>query len=272
MDKKHFYREIIWECGCYTAVSIFPVYKRPGVRRSKCKPTSEIQKFLNDKHSREHLKRLVHLNFTKDDYFIGLDYMQSCLPNDDAVAKRDVQNWLRRIKRLYQRYGGELKYIMAYERAERGRPHFHVIINNIGVPEKLIRDKWTFGRTDMDPLQFDENGVVGLSMYISKNDLFSKRWCASKNLIQPRPKTRDYSYSRKMVEAVRIEDHSVIQKQYGENAHVISCEVTNNQVNRADYIYLEMFDYERFIKITGQQRYERKIKKDKTPSRTPARE
>jgi len=161
MDKKHFYREIIWECGCYTAVSIFPVYKRPGVRRSKCKPTSEIQKFLNDKHSREHLKRLVHLNFTKDDYFIGLDYMQSCLPNDDAVAKRDVQNWLRRIKRLYQRYGGELKYIMAYERAERGRPHFHVIINNIGVPEKLIRDTYRKEKAeDALTITKNENGFA----------------------------------------------------------------------------------------------------------------
>ncbi len=272
MKEKYFYREITWECGCYTAVAIFPVYQRPGIRRSKCNPTSDIQKALNDKHSREHLKRLIHLNFTKDDYVIGFDYANNCLPENDRQAKRDIQNLLRRIKRLYNKYSAELKYVMVYERSENGRPHFHVIMNNAGIPEALIRDKWSFGRTDIDPLQFDETGVAGLSRYISKSNLFAKRWCASKNLTQPRPKSRDYSLTKKMVNAVRIEDHQEIRKHYGENVNIISCDVFNNEVNRADYIYLELFDYQRFIEITGQKRYERKIKKDKSPTRTPARE
>lgn len=272
MKNKVFYREVIWECGCYKTVAMFPVYKRPGVRRAKSAPSSDVQKKLNDKHSREHLKRLIHTNFTEGDYVIGLDYATGCLPQDDAQAKKDVQNYLRRIKRLYLKHNEDLKYIMVYERSENGRPHFHLICNNVGIPEALIRDKWTFGRTNIDPLQFDENGVVQLSRYISKNNLFSKRWCASKNLKQPKIRTRDYTLTKRVVDAVKIEDKSVIRRAYGENVNIINCQIYNNDVNRADYIYLEMFDYIKHCKETGKKRYERKIKKDKSAVRTCARQ
>lgn len=268
MKDKMFYREVIWECGCYKTVAMFPVYKKPGVRRAKSAPSSEVQKKLNDKHSREHLKRLIHTNFTENDYVIGVDYSTECLPEDDAQAKKDIQNYLRRLKRLYLKHSAELKYVMVYERSESGRPHFHVICNNAGIPEALIRDKWTFGRTNIDLLQFDESGVVQLSRYISKSNLFSKRWCASKNLKQPKMRTRDYSLTKKMIEAVKIEDADAIRKAYGENVNVINCQIFNNEVNRADYIYLEMFDYTKHLELTGKKRYERKIKKDKTAART----
>lgn len=270
-SRKMFYREVRWECGCYQTVAIFPVYQKPGMRRSKCAPTSDVQKKLNDKHSREHLKRLIHLNFTEGDHVIGFDYAENCLPDDDAQAKRDIQNLLRRLKRLYSRHGAELMYVMVYERSEKGRPHFHVICNNAGIPEALIRDKWNFGRTDVDPLQFNENGVVQLSQYLSKSNLFSKRWCASKNLKQPRAKTRDFSLTKKLVEAIRIEDAAEIRKTYGENVNIINCDIINNEVNRADYIYLEMFDYALFCDSVGKKRYERKVKKSKFAARTDAR-
>lgn len=270
MGEKFFYREMIWECGCYQAVSIFPVFKKAGIRRSKCKPTSEIQQKLNDKRSIEHLTRLIHTNFTENDHVIGLDYAGNCLPEDDVQAKQDVVNYLRRIKRLYRKHSSELKYIMVYERSEKGRPHFHLILNNIGVPETELRAKWQYGRTEIEPLQFDECGVVGLSRYVSKSNLFSKRWCASKNLKQPKAKSRDYTLSRKIVDAVRREDADVLRSIYGDGINIIRCDVFNNEVNRADYLYLQMFDYSRHLDITGKKPYTR-IKKDKTAVRAPAR-
>lgn len=271
MKSKMFYREVVWECGCYKTAALFPVYQKANTRRSKSAPSSEIQKRLNDRRSREHLKRLIHMNYTEGDFVVGLDYAPECLPEDDAAAKRDVQNWLRRLRRVYTLCGEELKYIMVYERSETGRPHFHVICNNIGISEKILREKWNYGRTNVDSLQFDENGVVQLSRYISKSNLFSKRWCASKNLKQPKAHVRDYKLTKKLVEAVKTEDAIVIRKLYGENVNIINCQLFNNDVNRADYIYIEMFDYVSFCKDTGKRRYERKIKKDKSAARTGAR-
>lgn len=269
MKEKYFYRELTWTCGCYKTVAIFPVYQKPGARRAKCCASSEVQKKLNDRHSREHLKRLIHNNFTEDDHVVGLDYDESLLPEDDNIAKSDIRNFLRRLKRLYKKYSEELKYVMVYERSEKGRPHFHLICNNVGIPEKLIRDRWGFGRTDIDPLRFNERGVVQLSTYISKSNLFSKRWCASKNLKQPeQPRVRNYELSKKMVRSIMIEDLSVVRAKYGENMNIINCSLWNNDINRADYIYLELFDYVNHCRIVGKKRYERKIKKDKSAVRT----
>lgn len=269
-DKKLFYRERIWECGCYTDVEIFPVYQKAGVRRAKCNPSSEVQAKLNEKNAIKKLTRLLHLNFTENDLVIGLDYTEDCKPFSDAQMKSDLQNYLRRIKRLYDRFSEVLKYIAVSECSETGRAHFHITINKSSVPEALIRDKWSFGRTEIEPLQFDENGVVGWSRYITKSKLFAKRWCASRNLKQPTPRVRDYSLSPKKIELFRIEDLKTIQLSYGHDVHIVDCSVYNNDVNRADYIYIQLFDLEKHIRLTGKKRYERKIKKDKSAARTGA--
>ncbi len=241
-QRKMFYRERVYTCGHYKHVEIFPVYQRAGVRRSKCNPTSDVQKKLNDKHSKEHFMRLLHENFNQDDYVIGLDYRESCLPEDDTAAKKDITNFLRRVKRLYKRFSEELKYIMVYERSERGRPHFHVIMQNAGIATSLIRSLWYYGRTEIEPLQYDEDGIMGLCKYVTKGNLFKKRWCASKNLRQPVPVDSDYKLTQKKVKAFQIEDLKEIRNSYGDG-NILSCNVYNNDVNRADYISIVMFDY-----------------------------
>lgn len=269
-DRKLFYRERIWECGCYTDVEIFPVYQRAGVRRAKCNPSSEVQARLNEKNAVKKLTRLLHLNFTENDLVIGLDYTEECKPFSDDQMKKDLQNYVRRIKRLYNTYSEELKYIAVSERSETGRAHFHITINRTSVSEALIRDKWTFGRTEIEPLQFDENGIVGWSRYITKSKLFTKRWCASKNLKQPSARVRDYTLSKKKIDLFRIEDGNAIRMTYGNDVHIIDCSVYNNDVNRADYIYLQLFDLEKHIRLTGKKRYERKIRNGKSAARTGA--
>ena len=269
MKKKLFYRERTWTCGHYKEIEIFPVYQKPGIRRSKCKPSSEIQKQLNDKHSKAHFKRLVHLNFTEGDCVIGLDYTEGCLPDNDDMAKRDAQNWVRRLRCLYKKLGSELKYIIVYERSDEGRPHFHALINDIGIEIKRLQQLWTYGRTEVDSLQFDNSGVVGLSKYYSKGKLFYRRWSGSKNLKQPEPDDKDYKYTNKAIAALKIEDPEEIRKIYGDG-YIVNCEIRNNDINRADYINIVIFDYVAFYNEVGKKAYQM-IKKDKTTALTPAR-
>ena len=42
-----FIRESVYVCGNYMDADIYPVFQKPGRRRSRCKPTSEIQRRLN---------------------------------------------------------------------------------------------------------------------------------------------------------------------------------------------------------------------------------
>ena len=45
-----FNRESVYVCGDYMDGDIYPVFQAPGKRRSRCKPTSEIQQKISPHH------------------------------------------------------------------------------------------------------------------------------------------------------------------------------------------------------------------------------
>ena len=61
------YRQKKYHCGEYVEVAIYPVYTKAKGRGKRCKPTSEIQKRLNQRHAEGKLRRLLHTNFTDAD-------------------------------------------------------------------------------------------------------------------------------------------------------------------------------------------------------------
>lgn len=191
-----FYRSLEHYCGEFLEVDGFPVwpkvYVRSRKRRAKCQPSSEAQEKYNAKCAERKLVRLIHANFTDADYSVGLDYRDECLPDTDEQIKRDAQNFLARLRRLYGKYGVELRYICVSAHGKRGgRPHHHLIISG-GVPVEEIKAKWKKGRRHCEELQFDQDGVADLADYIIRQaEVWSKRWCASKNLRHPEPEQND---------------------------------------------------------------------------------
>jgi hypothetical protein len=125
------YREKRYYCGEYLDVFIFPVYSsgKRGSRGRKGKPTSAAQKKLNQRHREEKLVRLLHANFTPEDLELHLTYAEQ--PEDDEAAKRELANFLRRVRRYRKKNGLEpLKYIAVTERGKQGgRYHHHVTLN-----------------------------------------------------------------------------------------------------------------------------------------------
>lgn len=203
---RRLYREQINRAGGYMDVSVYPVFATPGKRKSRFKPTSEVQAKLNERNSKKALIRLIHRNFTQNDIALHLTYNDSSLPGTVEEALRDVQNFLRRVKRIYQGSGMELKYIWVCEKGEKSnRVHHHLILNTITVDEEILtrfarRNKinekecslrtiiemlWNKGYANTKRLQFGENGVEGLAHYITKQKLFFKRFNTSKNLKKP---------------------------------------------------------------------------------------
>lgn len=176
------FREHIYYTGQYAEVEVFPVFPKPRARKHKFQPSSELQELINQNTAERKCMRLIHANFTGDDYCIGLSYSALFEPFHIGQVKKDIKNFLRRLKRRYFKLGVELKYIYSIEQASRF--HVHLICNN-GMTRDEIEKCWGMGYANADRLQFSEFGVMDLSNYVQKQRLTYRRWVSSRNLIQP---------------------------------------------------------------------------------------
>lgn len=186
------YREKKYYCGEYLEVDIFPVFEYQKGRSKKRKPTSETQKRLNQRNAERKLIRLLNTNFTKRDIRFDLTYKDELCPCTPEDAQREMQNFLRRVKRYRKKNGlPDLKYVAVTEIGKRnGRVHHHIVMNG-GIDVTELAEIWGRGYTTAKPLQFDEYGIVGIAKYLVKEPVLKKRWCASRNLEQPKTSQRD---------------------------------------------------------------------------------
>jgi len=242
------YREKKIYSGKFLEVEIYPISdkekKKP--RGKKIKESLPKQKNLNNKNAKKHLIRLLNTNFTDEDLVLHLTYSNENLPKNEEEARRDVTNYLRRIKHYRKKNNlPPLKYIAVIEYKEpegkkKGiRIHHHIVMNKMDrdIAEKL----WGKGRANADRLQADEYGYEALARYISKDPKGSKRWTQSKNLKQPIIKINDSRYSRKKIEqlASSPEDRFLFEKLYPGYIFT-SCEVEQNDITPGKYIYIKM--------------------------------
>lgn len=213
------YREKKYVCGEYLDVFIYPVFEAgtlSGGKRVKRKPSTDAQKKLNQRHREEKLVRLLHANFTPDDLEIHLTY-EGAQPENDEEAVRNLRNFIRRIQRMRKKLGlPPLKYIAVTERGgQGGRYHHHVTLSG-GIDRDELEKLWTHGYANSRRLQFTEEGLAALGHYIVKSPVGKKAWTASKNLVDPEPRTRDGRISgRKARElAENIQDNTRFEKLY----------------------------------------------------------
>ena len=180
------YSEKKYYCGDYLEVDIYPVYKKQRGRSKKAKPTSEIQKKLNQRNAERKLIRLLNTNFTKRDIRFDLTYDEDHYPNSPEEAQKQCQNFLRRVKYARAKRGlPALKYVFVTEIGrDKGRLHHHVVMSG-GMDITELAEIWGRGYTAAKPLQFNEQGITGIAMYLVKEPILGKRWCGSRNLSKP---------------------------------------------------------------------------------------
>lgn len=180
------YREKKYICGDYLEVDIYPVYKYQRSRSKKAKPTSEVQKKLNQRNAERKLIRLLNTNFTEHDIRFDLTYDKDHCPSSPEEAQKECQKFLRRVKYARSKSGlPALKYVFVTEVGKRsGRLHHHIVMSG-GMDINELADIWGRGYTSAKPLQFNEQGITGIAMYLVKEPILGKRWCASRNLSKP---------------------------------------------------------------------------------------
>lgn len=237
-----YYREKQYVCGDYIDVQVYPVYAKPGQRRSKAKPSSEVQEKLNAENSKKHFIRTVHTNFTNRDYAVHLTYADAFMPQDAERAKKDIQNFLKKLKRRYKALEKELKYVWVAEIGVRSRRmHFHVIVSG-GLSRDEIEELWGFGYANAKRLRFNEHGIAGLASYMTKQKLLFKSWSGSRNLKKPIVKTNDYKYSQKTVKDIVEHEQVLLFCSFYPGLSVSSFNATENYNNGGFYISARMFN------------------------------
>ena len=215
------YRVKTIKSGKMLECEIYPVWKSKGeaVRAKKEMESRKAQKNLNDKNAKKIIIRKINSNFTEEDIMATLTYEGS--PPDEKQARKDIQNYIRRIREFRRKNGlPELKYIYVIEFETEGnskkRIHHHILMNSMDrdVVEKL----WNKGYANSKRLQPNEFGLEGTARYITKDPKGTKRWCASRNLVDPK---------------VTIADHKITKRQAGKIA---------KNPNDAQAVFEKMYD------------------------------
>lgn len=193
-------RKRIRHCGRYGIQSDFRQVayysytptRAPTGRRRKSQTSTPKQRALNNKRSVRYLEALTHANFGKGDLLLGLSYAEEYAPEDEAEAKKEFGNFIRRLN--YRRKKKNLppaRWIAVTEISKKGRIHHHVIMD-----ARLDRDEveeiWGRGYANTKRLKPDpREGLLPVIGYIAKTfkedgrPKGRRKWDCSKNLIRP---------------------------------------------------------------------------------------
>lgn len=180
-------------------------------RGANIKRSDRKQRKRNSKNSREYLARLIMTNFTKGDMRVDLTYGGA--EPDAEEAKKNIDNFLQRARRLYKKKGEELKFILATEHKQH-RIHHHLLINFIKgkIEEDDIAALWPYSKLNYRSTRKFDGGPEDarrLAWYITKEtdktigdeDSIQKvRYRCSRNLMKPDVK-KEVIYSRKWAES-----------------------------------------------------------------------
>lgn len=190
-------------------------------RQKKTRASPPAVKKLNDKYSREYFEWLLYNNFGANDYHVTLTFENAPPPEQ---ARRDLNNYIRRLRRLYKKNQIELKYLYVTE-GKKGntRLHFHIIVNG-GIDRSLIEDAWKLGYANADRLRVDANdGLCALSKYLMKSQKEAEKneraWNGSNNLIRPLTVIDDNIISRRRMRKIQDAQRNDEVKEIVENIY-----------------------------------------------------
>lgn len=145
---------------------------------------------MNLIYAYQKLELLLYANFGLRDLYITFTYAPQYLPRNREEARKRMQAFWRRLRKLRKDAGKDLKYIYVTEHKHGdGRWHHHAVVNASGEDYDLIRELWGQGSVSFTPLRIDrEKNFESLARYFCKEqrDKVGERlWSCSRNLKKP---------------------------------------------------------------------------------------
>lgn len=237
------YRTRTTVAGPRLEAEVYPVFGRSTEaflrRAKKTNVTPERQQRLNHERSVRHLIQLVDGNFTAEDIHLTLTYSQA--PTYER-AQKDMRNFLLKVKRLRKkREMSQLKYIYTIEGDEdrtKQRIHIHLLMNG-DMDREELEGIWAKGYANADRLRPDENGLEAIARYLVKQQRNRRKWCASRNLKQPKSRTSDSRCSNARVKRIAFDMQSEAKEQMEKiypGYQFVKCSVRFSDVISGAYI------------------------------------
>lgn len=202
------YRAKTIKAGDVLECEIYPIWNTQNeIRKAASRASSDAQVKLNAKNARKTLVRKINANFTEEDLCVTLTYKGEA--PDEEQARKDIRNYMRRIRDHRKKHGlPALRYIYVIEfveaiafeamAAQKKRIHHHVVMS--GMDRDEAERLWGKGYANTRRLQPNEFGMEALARYMIKDPKGGKRWCGSKNLIDPKVTIADTKISKRQVE------------------------------------------------------------------------
>ena len=181
-----------YQYTCMAGLTVFRSIKsvasssREKRRGEKNKPTREAAMKANQKAAEKKLAMKLNHNFKPGDYHITLTYDGEAPTPEEA--RKDKQNFLRRLKYECDKIGIEFKRIDVTEYLN-ARIHHHMVITHMD--SDIINRAWKKGHVYFSTLN-NTGDYSGLAMYLIKET--SKTFRDDSN-----PNKRRYSQSRNIV-------------------------------------------------------------------------
>ncbi len=229
-------------------------------------------------------EQLVHANFGHGSHHICCTYELeewdadrskiTCRDREDA--KRDVRNYIKRLRRMLKRHGcdmGEFRWIVctvtkeSLKEAVNPRPdvhHHHLLVH--GIPEHLRAEAeklWDMGACNADRLQEDRStGVARMAGYIARQEgsangerAGEKSYSCSRNIIRPEEKVSDVKVSRRRMSLiaadVRANGREVFEKVWPGYRLTEEPKVLTSEFVAGAYIYARLRVSETTIRRKG---------------------
>lgn len=238
--------------GDQLEIEIYPEFSR-GERacipdEARRKKQRQAQKNLNEKNSRKMCERVIEENFGDRDIWATLTYTDDNMPESMEEAQKNMQNYIRRLNYQRKKRGlGNTRYVYVTECSEKGRWHHHIVLDG-DADMDTVENVWKLGkRNEVRRLQKDENGLVGMARYITKDKgkkgKYQKAWTGSKGLRKPQEKVNHYKTKQRDVDKIvrgeiKVQDH--LTRWYGQEYEFAESEVRYNKFNGRFYIYGRM--------------------------------
>lgn len=230
------YRTKTVRAGDFLYVSMYPLIGQNTDRVQKAKldewmAEKDKNARLKAKYTRYNNKRritefeqLVHANIVPGDLHVSCTYeKQNYMDYRNLIfrtredAKREIRNYIRRVKRLLKRYGADLNEfrwicvtVSKQKCQEAARPlpdvhHHHLLFH--GVPQELrcdVENLWREGYCNADRLRESSDGFAEVASYVARQESSAngenageRSYTTSRNIIRPLVTTSDSKLSRR---------------------------------------------------------------------------
>lgn len=238
--------------GKHLEVELYPVTAHGHLRERKRKLSSSAQRKLNEKNARKKLERLINSNFQRGDTIITLSYRAELRRNlDYAAVVRDVQNYLRRVKRWRNSHGlPYTKYIYVVELAGSDNWHAHLIMS--AMPREVAENLWlnadfvnskSFQPTAQEGGAAFANYIAGKKPGKEVQTKHWRKWNCSKNLAKPTEKVKDGTHTRRGLARIareRVDDSAYWERKY-KGFRFVSARPVFNEFTGWWSLYVKMY-------------------------------